>query len=291
MDKRRIFAFLCTLVLVGGLLAGCGGNNTEKTTGKAEDTMLPKDKTYEILFIGNSYTFYNNMPTAYFATMAQAAGYQLNVQSITKGAYTLEKFADPKDPFGTLVANALSGTTKFDFVILQEQSARPAINPGAFYDGVRPLVERIREIGAQPVLYATWGRKDGSDTLEKHSMTSEEMTWKLASAYDAIAKELDIPVVHVGIAFRELYTGTKLELYNADKSHPSHTGSYVAALSLFCSIFGADPADVPLSGPVEGEELTQVLDVVRTITTTPAQIPEEYQQSSVGVTAPAETTN
>lgn len=289
--KKRIFAFLCILVLVGGSLAGCGGNNTEETTGKAEDTMLPKDKTYEILFIGNSYTFYNNMPTAYFATMAQAAGYQLNVQSITKGAYTLEKFADPKDPYGALVANALSGTTKFDFVILQEQSARPATNPGAFYDGVRPLVERIREIGAQPVLYATWGRKEGSDTLEKNNMTSEEMTWKLASAYDAIAKELDIPVVHVGIAFRELYTGTKLELYNADKSHPSHVGSYVAALSLFCGIFGADPEDVPLSGPVEGEELTKVQEVVRKITTAEAQIPEEYQQSSVGVTAPTETTN
>ena len=289
--KKRIFALLGSLALSVSILTGCGAGNTNETTGKAEDTMLPKDKTYEILFIGNSYTFYNDMPTAYFATMAKAAGYQVNVQSITKGAYTLEKFANPKDPYGSLVANALSGTTKFDFVILQEQSARPATNPGAFYDGVRPLVEKIRGIGAQPVLYATWGRKEGSDTLEKNNMTSEEMTWKLASAYDAIAKELDIPVVHVGIAFRELYTGTKLDLYNADKSHPSHIGSYVAALSLYCGIFGSDPADVPLTGPVEGEELTQVLEAVRRITAEAPQIPAEYQQSSEGVTAPTEATS
>ena len=127
--------------------------------------MLSKDKEYSILFIGNSYTFFNDMPTVYFETMAKACGYKLKVTSITKGAYTLEKFANPSDPYGKMVDNALAGYEKYDYVILQEQSVRPATNQGAFYDGVRTLNEKIRAIGAQPILYATWGRQTGSDKL------------------------------------------------------------------------------------------------------------------------------
>lgn len=243
--------------------------------------MLPKDKTYRVLFIGNSYTFYNEMPTVYFGSIAKNCGYDVQVESVTKGAYTLEKFADPSDGYGAIVSSALSGNTKYDYVIIQEQSVRPAINPEAFYAGARALCEKIRAIGAQPVLYATWGRKEGSDTLEKYSMTAEEMTWKLAAAYDAIGKELDIPVAHVGLAFRELRTKAALELYNSDKSHPSSAGSYLAAMSLFYKIFAVDPSAITVQGPV-GEDEETLRQVVRDVIGNPAQIPEEYITDSTG---------
>ena len=283
---KRLLLVLLAFAL---LLSGCGGAQTAgEVTNGGGDTMLSKDKEYSILFIGNSYTFYNDMPTMYFQTMATACGYDLTVATITKGAYTLEKFADPTDPYGTLVKNALSGATKYDYVILQEQSVRPAINGPAFYDGVRALVEKIRSIGAQPVLYATWGRKVGSDTLEKYNFTNEEMTYKLAAAYDAIAKELDIPVVHVGLAFFDLYTGSDLELYNADKSHPSATGSYIAAMALFCKIFGYDPYDISVGGSVSEEENALIRKAVEKITAEDPKIPEDYKTDSTGVTVSTE---
>ena len=250
--------------------------------------MLPKDKSYSVLFIGNSYTFYNDMPTAYFQPMATACGYDVKVTTITKGAYTLEKFADPGDVYGGIVANALSGSTHYDYVIIQEQSARPAVNTPAFYDGVRALVSRIREIGAQPVLYATWGRKDGSDKLTEYGMTSEEMTWKLAAAYDAIAEELDIPVAHAGIAFRQVYTQSKIELYNSDKSHPSPVGSYLAAMTLFCEILGANPVELSLTGPVSGEEDALIRTAVYSVTVETPEIPDAFKTVSSGVTVATE---
>jgi hypothetical protein len=249
--------------------------------------MLPKDKTYNILFIGNSYTFFNDMPTAYFEPIAKSFGYNVTVTSITKGAYTLEKFADPQNTYGILINNTLNSTTKYDYVILQEQSARPAVNPGAFYDGVRLLAQKVRDAGAQPILYATWGRKDGSDTLTKYDMTSEEMTWRLAAAYDAIGKELDIPVVHVGCAFREIYTTQPtIDLYNPDKSHPTPSGSYLAAMALASAIFGFSPEDVSISGPLSAEEEA----AVRKAIAEPPAIPQEYITDSTGVTAPTDTT-
>lgn len=248
--------------------------------------MLSKDRNYSILFIGNSYTFFNDMPTAYFEPIAKSCGYNITVTTITKGAYTLEKFADPKDPYGGIVANALSGHTKYDYVILQEQSVRPAIDTmPQFFDGVRNLVARIRQIGAQPILYATWGREAGSDTLEKYNFTNEEMTWKLAAAYDAIGTELDVPVVHVGLAFYDVYTGSTISLYNADKSHPNATGSYLAAMALFCKIFGAEPGQIALVGPVESQDDEIIRSAVHKVTAQTPQIPESYKIDSTGITA------
>lgn len=283
MKIRKIIGILLTLLLLSGCSAAQNGT-APSTTNTGDGTMLPKDKTYNILFIGNSYTFYNDMPAAFFSPMAQSCGYKVNVEAITKGAYTLEKFADPKDNYGMLVNNALSGATKYDYVIIQEQSVRPAVSSGAFFDGVRSLAEKIRTAGAQPVLYATWGRKDGSDTLTKYDFSSEEMTWKLAAAYDAIGKELDIPVVQVGAAFYDVYHGSSIELYNDDKSHPSPAGSYLAAMALTCGIFGTDPDQITITGPVSAEEDTIIRNAVRA----PSPIPESYIIDSVGVTAPTD---
>lgn len=216
--------------------------------------MLSKNRTYNILFIGNSYTFYNDMPTTYFEPMAKICGYDIRVTTITKGAYTLEKFADPTDAYGKMVANALSANSSFDYVILQEQSIRPAIQSDSFYVAVRTLSERIRAIGAQPVLYATWGRQTGSETLTKHDLTNKTMTAKLAAAYATIGKELDIPALHAGLAFYDINCNSSINLYNADLSHPSTEGSYLAAMTLFCGIFGVDPITAPFSGPLPAEE-------------------------------------
>ena len=238
--------------------------------------MLSQERTYNILFIGNSYTFYNDMPTAYFEPMAKLCGYDVRVTTITKGAYTLEKFADPADPYGQMVDLALSGEGSFDFVILQEQSARPAIKADAFYAAVRNLNERIRAIGAKPVLYATWGRQTGSDTLSKYDMTNESMTYRLAAAYSAIGQELDIPVLHAGLAFYRVNSSDNhIDLYNADKSHPSVAGSYLAAMTLVCGIWQIDPMTAPFSGPLSQEEDAIVRQAVAEALGSP-QIPEEY---------------
>ncbi len=243
--------------------------------------MLSKDKTYSVLFVGNSYTFYNDMPTVYFENMAKACGYNIKVTSITKGAYTLEKFADPADNYGKMVDTALSVPGTYDYVILQEQSMRPSIDTvDKFYEGVRQLDKKIREAGAQPVLYATWGRQTGNEKLTQYNMTNESMTWKLAAAYAAIGEELDIPVIHVGLAFRDVYANTDINLYSADGSHPSATGSYLVAMSLFCGIFGVDPVEAPFSGGASGEEDQILRAAAKAILEETPEIPEEYKTVS-----------
>lgn len=254
-----------------------------ETEAKQEELQL--DKNYSILFIGNSYTYYNDMPTAIFRMITKDMGYRVNVTAITKGSHKLSQFADPTDEYGAKVEKALKGTTKYDYVIIQEQSIRPATeNAPDFYGAVRNLSERIKATGATPVLYATWGRKSGSSTLNEYGWTNESMTWKLAAAYQAIGDELGIRVVHVGLAFHDIYTNkSDIELYNSDKTHPSYAGSYLAATSLFAGIFRVDPTKIDYRGGLSPDEADALCEAARKTVFETLPIPLEYQTTSKGI--------
>ncbi len=237
------------------------------------------EKTYSVLFIGNSYTYVNDMPAALFAPFARAAGYQVEVKAITKGGHTLSQHNDPSDECGAKVEEALTCGEKYDYVILQEQSVRPATeNAPEFYKAVGNLAARIRQTGASPILYSTWGRKTGNSKLDEYGWTNESMTWKLAAAYQAIGDEQNIPVAYAGLAFYDVYTKhNEVELYHSDKTHPSYEGSYLAAATLFAKIFHVDPTTVSYTGELSIAEAKILCEAARkAVFETPA-IPEEYK--------------
>ena len=260
------------------------GESDQEKDEEKEDVKSEEKKSYSVLFIGNSYTYYQDMPKI-FEFIGKTAGYDVTVTSITNGGHTLAKMADPSDTYGAKVEEALSGATKYDYVVLQEQSVRPASSAaGEFYKAVRNLAERVRATGAEPILYATWGRKTGSETLTDYGWTNESMTWKLAAAYAAIGEELNIPVAHVGLAFYDVYTGSSgTELYSTDKSHPAYTGSYLAAATLFAKIFEADPTDVSYKGNLPSRTAAELRKAAAKAVFETPEIPDAYKTSSEGV--------
>jgi len=250
---------------------------------------LPKNKTYSILFIGNSYTKRNSMPTEIFAPMAKAAGYDVEVTAILNGGHTLLGFADPNDTYGAQVAEELSPENygKYDYVVIQEQSLRPVTDTGKFYDGVRALVKKIRAVGAAPVLYSHWGRKAGSPDLSNLKLTNESMTWKVAAAGEAIGHELDMPVAYVGLAFFDIYTNKpQIELYDEDLYHPVYNGSYLAAATILAKIFGADPTTTYYAGDlVDASAITELPMAAKNAVFNTPEIPAEYKSTSEGITS------
>lgn len=81
------------------------------------------EETVKILFIGNSFTYVNDIPEL-FRQIASAAGKSVTVESITHGAHNLSKFADPADEYGAQVADALAACSDYGIIVLQEQSTR-----------------------------------------------------------------------------------------------------------------------------------------------------------------------
>ena len=201
-------------------------------------------KTYNILFIGNSFTYYNKMPSDLFAPMCAAAGYTVNVEAITKGGYYLDKFANPSDEKGALVYEALT-TKSYDIVILQEQSLCPLSNPTRFYDGCRSLAALVKNNGAELWYYQSWGYKEGHEKLPNYGGTTAEMEKGLRAAYETIAEETGGKVIYAGSAMLDIYTNQNIEVYDADLYHPSAYGSALIAYTIFGAIFEGDPRELP----------------------------------------------
>ena len=182
-----------------------------------------------ILFIGNSYTFFNSGLDKQLKGLAPS----IETECIAIGGYTLEKHWTE----GNAVQIIREG--KWDYVILQEQSQIPVINQKKFYDYVRKFDEEIRQRGAKTILLMTWERPDS----KQFGVTTDN----LATAYTAVGKELGIKVAPAGLAFaRSISDKPELALYSQD-GHPTVEGTYLAACVLYQTIFENSPVGNPYS--------------------------------------------
>lgn len=189
-----------------------------------------------VLFIGNSYTFFSDMPDAIFAPMAQQAGYPCAVTAVTHGGYFLYQFADPENDEGKRLRETIAGN-HYDAVVLQDHSVGPIFKRDEFEKAVGDLIALLDGQADQFVLYATWGRHPDSPDLARFGLTNPEMTEKLSKAYNEVGTRYGIKVAEVGKAFAERRTAhPEDELYDPDRTHPSKLGSTVAAETILREI-------------------------------------------------------
>ena len=189
----------------------------------------------KILFIGNSYTYFSDMPQLLEQLMRENA-IDVTIHSVTKGGRKLFENLLQNDENSEKITE-LVDENLYDILFLQEQSYLPAVNYEVFEDGARRLKEKV--LAKQTILYATWGRKEGCPLLNEKGWTNESMTAALKDAYDRAGAAIGARVSDVGLCFaRVREIAPELELYHPDKSHPSYTGSCVAALCHYKMITG-----------------------------------------------------
>jgi hypothetical protein len=220
---KRFLIFLI-LILV---LSNC----TTAYNCDAQDTSCTR-----VLFIGNSYTFVNDLPNT-FAKLAKAGKHKVEVGMSAQGGLTL---ADHVKSTDTL--NALN-SQKWTYVVLQEQSQIPSVQQSrtyTMYPAARTLVKQIRDLGATPLFFLTWAHRDG---WSKYGMRDyESMQYQINNGYYGIAQELNVPVAAVGSAWlAAVRAHPELTLWQDDGSHPSEEGTYLAACVFYAVIFKESP--------------------------------------------------
>ena len=247
-----IMLIALTAAFTGCRSRGIDGENEKKKVGRVIDAPRDPAEKLRVLFIGNSFTYYNDMnkPNGIFANIAKNAGYEeVKVTSVFRGGYYLRQFLDESDEYGSQVLRLLRSDKKYDIVVIQEQSANPIACPEDFYDSCRRFKEIVDRNGGELWLYATWGYKDGNPELSRYGSSSADMEMKLRTAYSKIADELNVGIVNAGAAITE---STKkypsIDLYDADLKHPSEAGSYLIAWTIFGTIFGVDPSTLTYNG-------------------------------------------
>ena len=189
-----------------------------------------------VLFIGNSYIFVNDMPQI-FADLVQAGGYEAIVETAAKGGWTLADHAS-SDETQKLISD---GT--WDYVVLQEQSIISSIEHrrnAEMAPAAKALVEQITDVGALPLFFMTWGRRDGLPEFGFDSFSA--MQNQLQQGYTEIAGSLDARVVPVGLAWQQgLGEDPAMPLWDNDGSHPSVEGSYLTACVFYAVIVQGSP--------------------------------------------------
>jgi hypothetical protein len=181
-------------------------------------------KTTHILFIGNSYTFINGGIDKQLNGLAPG----IATSVIAIGGYSL------RDHLNVGTASRSIRQAGWDYVVLQDQSQTPIVDPVKFFDAVRDFDVQVRASGAHTILLMTWERPD--------SVRVGVTTENLAAAYLGVGSELDVRVAPAGLAFsRALRERPDLILYSQD-GHPTLYGTYLAACVLYGTILGKTPA-------------------------------------------------
>lgn len=227
-------------------------------------------KQYSILFIGNSMTYYHDMPTAIFEKMAASAGFDVTVRSVTAGGRFLWEHLSLDDEPARAAKAALAADKAgvYDFVVLQEGMPDLYTRTENFYEAVRILTGKIRDLGAKPALYARMGNKRGNPELDDPACTYEHVYQTIVKAHETISQELDIPVAWaVRAAYEMNEEPLPFDLYDPDRSHPSYAGSYVAALCVFTALFGADPTMITYDGELPPDQAALCRETVKKVQT------------------------
>jgi hypothetical protein len=177
-----------------------------------------------VLFVGNSYSF--GAPKA-FRKLAELKGKKVRVDQVTTGGWTLAKHAKNDATLQKIREG------RWDIVVFQEQSRIPSLPTPqrtlAMNGPLKKLVATARETGAVPVLYQTWGYRDGD---RKHKGDDfHAMTQRVREGYRTAAlKADDLAVIPVGDAWqREVKAGRGDKLFMPDGSHPTNAGNALTA--------------------------------------------------------------
>ena len=203
--------------------------------------LLAQD-TLSVLFIGNSYTSYNNLPLL-VKNLSTSAGKTLNIDSNMPGGYLMSSHAAD----GTTLSKISMGN--WDYVILQEQSQIPTIEYYRYNDMYPAMIDLKALINlynpcAKIITYMTWGRRFGGQQFDPSGTycspvfaNFNHMQDSLTSAYLEISEQLKVQCAPVGVVWQNILNDTNLVLHSGDNSHPNIDGSYVAACAIFTSIW------------------------------------------------------
>lgn len=246
-------------------LSGWWANYTSSNQGSNTTASVPSWSTSvsDVLMFGNSYTSQNSL-SSMLEEMLRSAGSPSNTSTFTAGGKTLAgHWSDVNTSSSAQNLSLASGV--WDTVVLQDQSQIPGFTRSnsdwiASKNASVDLADRVDTEGGSTMLMMTWGYRSGDASNPTLFSNYTVMQDRLEDGYidyrDNISSHTsaDIYIAPVGLAFKHIHdsivatggnpqspTSTFFGLYSNDGSHPSTSGSYLAACVLFSALTGDSP--------------------------------------------------
>jgi hypothetical protein len=193
-----------------------------------------------VLFIGNSFTFYNYMP-GILKDIASANGKTMHVDTAVTGGKDL-KFHSGRQRTYEMIKSK-----KWDYIVIQGHSNEFAQPDGKVDTLTLPFAKkiidsiRLHSPCSRVLFYMTWGYKNGNPKW-KAIANYDSMQLRIERQYLRFADLFNAGVVPVGMVWKEVRDSYPfINLYDPDRFHPILTGSYLSACTFYTTIFGETP--------------------------------------------------
>jgi len=226
---RTIRQFFAAAMLAAGSCAGSG-----------TDPGPDPDATFLVLFIGNSLTYTNDLPTMIKALADSAGVERTYVESVAFPNYALEDHWARGD---ALTAIRRGG---WDFVIMQQGPSALEASRTNLLEWVQRFATEIKGVGAVPAMYAVWPSIDRAFDFDR-----------VIESYSLAAQAAGGVVFPAGAAWRAAWRfDPSVPLYGGDGFHPSLEGTYLAAVTIFGGLYGRSGVGLPARLEVGNATLT-----------------------------------
>ncbi len=256
---RRHRAWACAALLGVLLLSACAQTVPPPPPAAQPPAAASTAKAPEaILWVGNSFFYYNNSMHGHYGRLVTSAGMRQRSTSATLSGSGL----DWHDMESLLRPNGLGRYSfvgdneirfnppgrQYDTVIMMDCSqcpVHPQLQP-VFFDTVRKNAQLLAKAGVRPVLFMSWAYKD-----------KPEMIKGLADAYVRAGKDNGTLVIPAGLAFAKAVSRrADVELWEADKRHPSLAGTYLATCTVFATLTGKSPVGLSYTAGLPADVAT-----------------------------------
>ena len=211
-----------TLALI--ILVSCSSNATETSS---EETSYPPLLIIneKILFIGNSFTFYWNLPSQ-VEKMSIEKGLNWDVKHVTVPSAKL------RDHWNNPDLKSLLENETFDHIVIQEHSTYPLTNSDdtkAYFDLLTSLIPSSTELH----FFSTWMYP----SIEQFNTNNEQ--FPIEESIKQIVDGTNTKIIPVGRAFK-LFNDKypEFNLLMEDEKHPNPNGTYLASWIVFSHISG-----------------------------------------------------
>ena len=217
-----------------------------------------------VLFIGNSYLYYNDSLHNHVKRMASErfsdmASRDFQYKSATIGGARLQHH----DIEWLLTPGKIGVNRPFQAVIMQGGSFEPltADTRKVFVETATNYAEKVRAVGGKPFLYMTHAY------VSPHRRAKPGMINRISDTYRRAVREAKAQVIPVGLAFERSYKQRPdFSLHMAfDGTHPNLRGTFLGAYVTFFTLYGdsADVLDYDYFGRISREDVNYLQRVAK----------------------------
>jgi hypothetical protein len=183
------------------------------------------DHDLRILFIGNSLTYVNDLPSLVQHLGRSNSALAVSVSSVAFPNFSLVDHWDRGDALRAIEDGP------WDVVVLQQGPSALPESRAVLVEYAGKFAAEIRRVGARPAIYMVWPGLDRIDVWEA-----------VTQSYAAAARAIDGVLLPGGEAIRAAYVADRgIALFQGDGFHPALAGSWAVALTMYARLTGVSP--------------------------------------------------